>query len=218
MKLREQAYDAFTQHLIDRKLTPGQVLSQRELAAMTSMSLGAIREMVPRLEAEGLVKTIAQRGLKVAEVDLKLIRDAFQIREIIETAALTMAISSVPDATIAALENEIAAFRAEAVNGVDGALLDAAQRADWAFHDMLVRAMDNAILWDIHRVNLIRIRMALGARIGISANRLPIALDEHMAIILAMKKRDLEASLAALTIHLASSRQRALMADSDAEI
>ena len=40
--LRMQAYDAFTQHLLERRLLPGQFVSQRELAALTDMSLGAI--------------------------------------------------------------------------------------------------------------------------------------------------------------------------------
>ncbi|WP_442579759.1 GntR family transcriptional regulator [Mesorhizobium sp. ASY16-5R] len=213
MKLREQAYDAFTQHLLERKLMPGQLLSQRELAEMTSMSLGAIREMIPRLEAEGLVTTIAQRGLQVADIDLKMIHDSFTVREIVETAALRHYIATASDRAIAAFETEIEDFKTRARHGMSAQLLAEAQKADWKFHDALVKAMDNRIMWEIHRVNSIRIRMVLGARIGLSANRLPIALDEHLKIIKAMRQRDVEASVAALHDHLASSRQRALMAD-----
>lgn len=217
MKLREQAYDAFTQHLLDRKLTPGQLLSQRELAEMTEMSLGAIREMIPRLEAEGLVTTIAQRGLQVADIDLKMIHDAFAVREVVETAALREFVASATDRAIVAFETEIDGFKEEALKGVTPELLAKAQKADWGFHDALVKEMDNRIMWEIHRVNSIRIRMVLGARIGLSANRLPIALDEHLKIIQAMRKRDVEASVASLHDHLSSSRQRALMADFTAE-
>jgi len=213
MKLREQAYDAFTRHLLDRRLSPGQLLSQRELAEMTSMSLGAIREMIPRLEAEGLVTTIAQRGLQVADIDLKMIHDAFAVREIVETSALRHYVATATDGAIKAFETEIDDFKARAGDGVSDELLQQAQKADWAFHDALVKAMDNRIMWEIHRVNSIRIRMVLGARIGLSANRLPIALDEHLKIIRAMRRRDVDASVAALHDHLASSRQRALMAD-----
>jgi DNA-binding GntR family transcriptional regulator len=217
MKLREQAYDAFTQHLLDRKLTPGQLLSQRELAEMTSMSLGAIREMIPRLEAEGLVTTIAQRGLQVADIDLKMIHDSFAVREVVELAALRHFVTTATDSEIMAFETEIEDFKARAKRGVSSKLLKEAQQADWAFHDALVRSMDNRIMWEIHRVNSIRIRMVLGARIGLSANRLPIALDEHLKIIQAMKRRDIESSAQALHDHLMSSRQRALMADFSAD-
>ena len=34
------------------------------------MSLGAIRELIPRLEADGLITTVPQRGMQIAHVDL----------------------------------------------------------------------------------------------------------------------------------------------------
>ena len=49
--------------------------------------MGAIREMVPRLEADGLVHTVPQRGMQVAQVDINLIRNAFQFRLIVEREA-----------------------------------------------------------------------------------------------------------------------------------
>ena len=51
------------------------------------MSLGAIREMIPRLEADGLIRTVPQRGMQVAQVDVNLIRNAFQFRLILEREA-----------------------------------------------------------------------------------------------------------------------------------
>jgi DNA-binding MarR family transcriptional regulator len=62
LKLREKAYDAFKQHLLARDILPGQFVSQRELVELTGLPLGAIRELVPRLEAEGLVERVAVAG------------------------------------------------------------------------------------------------------------------------------------------------------------
>ena len=53
-KLREQAYESFTDRLLSQAIRPGQFISQRELVEITGMTLGAIRELVPRLEADGL--------------------------------------------------------------------------------------------------------------------------------------------------------------------
>ena len=47
---------------------------------LLGMPLGAVRELIPRLEAEGLLRTVPQRGLQIAHVDLKLINNAFQLR------------------------------------------------------------------------------------------------------------------------------------------
>ena len=72
--LREKAYASFTRHLLARDVRPGQFVSQRRLVELTGLTLGAIRELIPRLEAEGLIKTVPQRGLQIAHIDLNLIR------------------------------------------------------------------------------------------------------------------------------------------------
>ncbi len=78
--LREKAYEIFTHHLLARDVRPGQFISQRRLVELTGLPLGAIREAIPRLEADGLIKTVPQRGLQVAHIDINLIREAFQFR------------------------------------------------------------------------------------------------------------------------------------------
>ncbi|MDH3743372.1 MAG: GntR family transcriptional regulator, partial [Hyphomicrobiales bacterium] len=83
-RLREQAYDRFTEQLFEKSIVPGQFVSQRELVALTGLPLGAIRELIPRLEADGLITVIPQRGMQIATVDLNLIRNAFQLRLFLE--------------------------------------------------------------------------------------------------------------------------------------
>ncbi len=56
MKLRDQAYQRFTRGLLAREIRAGQFVSQRELTELTGMPLGAIRELIPRLEADGLIR------------------------------------------------------------------------------------------------------------------------------------------------------------------
>ncbi|UUZ67960.1 GntR family transcriptional regulator [Polaromonas sp. P2-4] len=82
--LRAQAYESFQQQIVDANIRPGQFVSQRELMQLLGMPLGAVRELIPRLEAEGLLKTVPQRGLQIAHVDLKLINNAFQLRLLLE--------------------------------------------------------------------------------------------------------------------------------------
>ena len=50
--LRDQAYEGYTRSLLAREIAPGQFITQRELVEITGYPLGAIRELVPRLEAE----------------------------------------------------------------------------------------------------------------------------------------------------------------------
>ena len=76
---RVRAYQGFTQQILNGAIRAGQFISQRELMTLLDIPLGAVREMIPRLEAGGLIKTVPQRGLQIAHVDLKLIRNAFQV-------------------------------------------------------------------------------------------------------------------------------------------
>jgi DNA-binding GntR family transcriptional regulator len=209
-KLREQAYDAFTQHLLDRRLLPGQLVSQRELAEKTSMTLAAIREMIPRLEAEGLIKAISQRGLRIVHLDLQMVVDAFQLREMIETSAVAAFVRNASGDEVNEQYQRLRDLMERAAGTITAELIDEAQRADWAMHDAFVAALGNHIVAEVHRVNSIRIRMILQERIGLSAARLPVALQEHHAVLEAVARRDVAGSTLALLAHLNSSRRRAL--------
>ncbi|MCF4129721.1 GntR family transcriptional regulator [Methylobacterium sp. SyP6R] len=217
MKQRDQAYDAFVQQLLDGRLAPGSFVTQRELVALTGLPLGAVREMIPRLEADGLISTLPQRGLQVAAVDLRLVHEAFQLREIIETAAVAHFARTAPAALVASLRAAHARISAEAAEGVTEALIAEAQATDWGFHDAVVAHLGNGLVSEIHRVNLIRIRVIMQSRVALSPEVLPPAFAEHAAILTAVEARDADAAAAALRRHLETSRRRALGLDTGRE-
>ena len=209
-RLRDHAYSSFTEKLLARDIQPGQILSQKELVALTGLPLGAIREMIPRLEADGLIRTVPQRGLQVLSIDLELIRNAFQVRHIIEGEAFAEFCRSAKDDDLARLANEHSAMRKEAERGVDPPLLDRAQRMDWAFHDYVVDHLGNRIISDIHRVNAIKIRLIRNAHTRMLPELVVSVMDEHIRIIDALTRRDREAAVAAIRAHIDSAKLRAL--------
>jgi DNA-binding GntR family transcriptional regulator len=213
MSLREDAYRAFTGQLVTRAIPPGAFVSQRELSQRTGFPLGAIREMIPRLEAEGLMRTIPQRGLKVIAPDARLVREAFALRSLIEREALAHFAATAPDDVIAAERAQLAAIAVEAEHGITPDLLQRAQALDWGFHDRLVEALDNHLIAETYRVNAIRIRVMIPERVTLSAPFLAGAIGEHEAILAALARRDVAAALAALDAHIESARRRALAAD-----
>src|SRR5512140_1924441 len=139
VKLREKAYARFTQQLLAKKIRPGQFLSQRELMALTGLTLGPVRELIPRLEAEGLIVTVPQRGMQIAHLDVNLVRNAFQLRAILELEAVRHFTRVATDAEIGALASSLAEVTRRATSEpVTAPLLDAAQAVDWSFHDALI--------------------------------------------------------------------------------
>ena len=207
---RDHAYSNFTEKLLSRDLQPGQVVSQRELVELTGMPLGAIREMIPRLEADGLIRTVPKRGLQVLSIDLELVRNAFQLRSIIEGEAIAEFCRNAPAEEILRLEREHSDIREAATASVSPKVLQAAQRTDWAFHDRIIDALGNAIISDIHRVNAIKIRLIRNSDTRMLPELVVSVLDEHLAILRALGTRDVAGAVRAMQAHIDSAKRRAL--------
>ncbi len=210
MKLRDQAYDSFTENLLSRRIRPGQFVTQRELSALTGMPLGAIRELIPRLEADGLLITVPQRGMQITHIDLELIRNAFQLRAILELEAAGHFAVSASDAERDRIEQSHRDILREAEDGITDDLVERAQDVDWAFHDALIDNLQNRIISNVYRVNLIKIRLIRQERIRIQPEIVISVIGDHLKIIEALNTRDPEQARAALGAHLEKSRRRAL--------
>ncbi|HEX2556271.1 MAG TPA: GntR family transcriptional regulator [Microvirga sp.] len=213
VNLREKAYDSFTRHLLARDIVPGQFVSQRELVALTGLPLGAIRELVPRLEAEGLIKTVPQRGMQIAHVDLNLIRDAFQFRLFLEREAIALFTASAPEAVLARLRRDHEAILAEGEacgDAVPADLVARAQGVDWDLHWTIVASLNNAIIADAYRVNSIKVRLIRQEQTLLSGALVQPVMREHLAIIAAIETRDPSRAVAAIDAHITSARNRAL--------
>ncbi len=209
---RVRAYQGFTQRIVSGAILPGQFISQRELMTLLDMPLGAVREMIPRLEAGGLIKTVPQRGLQIAHVDLKLIRNAFQVRSMIEREAVLAFVESASNAELAAIEaaHQQILARANKASTTDPQLLDDAQALDWGLHDRMVDALGNEIVSDIYRVNSLRVRLIKLEQSVITPVILIPAMQEHLSFIAALRERNAAQAAALLDAHINSARSRVM--------
>ncbi|TBF28458.1 GntR family transcriptional regulator (plasmid) [Rhizobium leguminosarum] len=208
--LREKAYESFTRHLLARDVRPGQFVSQRRLVELTGLTLGAIRELIPRLEAEGLIKTVPQRGLQIAHIDLNLIREAFQLRVFLEKEAVALFTRSASDETIARLLKQHRDI-ADAIRNGDGSheLEVHAQAVDWGMHDAFIDALGNTIISNAYRVNSIKMRLISQDRFRIDGHVGPVMV-EHLKVLEAIERRSAEDAVNSLVAHINHARDRAL--------
>jgi DNA-binding GntR family transcriptional regulator len=208
--MREVAYERFKAELFKRNLAPGQFVSQGELCALLDTPLGPTREALKRLEAESLVRLIPQRGIQITDIGVPLIHEAFQFRTILEVAAVRHFVNVAEDAVLDELESTTQSVLRAFDGGerTDARLLDRALQVDWGMHDRIVESVGNHIMTTAHRQNFDKIKMI---RLhGRSPRFLPLAMEEHLAVIEAMKRRDPEAAATALQQHLKSAERRAL--------
>lgn len=209
--LRVQAYESFQQQIVDANIRPGQFVSQRELMQLLGMPLGAVRELIPRLEAEGLIKTVPQRGLQIAHVDLKLINNAFQLRKLLEREAASRFVGMVSDAELLAIEQAHRDIVQQARSrAVDHDLLKHATAVDWGLHDLMVDTLGNELISEVYRINSLRVRLIRLERSTLSADVLIPAMEEHLWFIEALKQRDAPAVIERLSHHIDSALRRVL--------
>lgn len=208
--LRERAYVSFTNHLLDRSFRPGQFISQRELVEFTGLPLGAIRELVPRLETEGLLTTIPQRGMQITNVNMKLVREVFQYRQFIEREAVALFAVEASDETIGRMRREHEDILAAALSGaVDAEVEACAQTVDWKMHDDFIFALDNQIITKNYLVNSMKLRLIRQECLRIGGRIVPV-MREHLKVIDALERRDPSGAVEALTAHIENSRRLAL--------
>lgn len=210
LKLRERAYASFTERLLARDIRPGQFVTQRELVAMTGFPLGAIRELVPRLEAEGLIKTVPQRGMQVAHVDLNLIRNAFQFRLFLESQATALYTETASDEEIAIQRARHEAIVARAEVGGDAQLVEDAEDVDRLLHEAIIDHLDNDIVSQAFRVTWLKIRLIRQYETRIQNHIVVPVMRDHLKIIAAIESRDPAAATDAMSEHIGNARTRAM--------
>ena len=212
--LRARAYENFRQQILQANVRPGQFVSQRELMQLLNMPLGAVREVIPRLEAEGLLRTVPQRGLQIAHVDLKLIHNAFQLRSLLEREAALHFARVVSDEELQAIEQaHLAIVERAQREGISDELLTDATSVDWGLHDLMVDTLGNELISQAYRINSLRVRLIHLERATLSADILLPAMQEHLTLIAALKTRDPSAVADALGHHIHSAHERVLGRD-----
>ncbi len=211
--LRKFAYEKIEDLLNKGHLRPGQLITQRELVELTGATLGSVREAVPRFEAEGLLLAVPKKGLMVPSLDVKFVREAYQVRRMIECEAVPDMIRGLDDQTISdfirtqkSLEAEL---RAQGAN-VSLELLDRIQRQDWDMHAAFVRTMSNTLIDNIYRVTAIKIRMVAQSRLKVTGHNALRIFGEHYQILEPLAARDRAGTEQALSRHIDNSLHIAL--------
>ncbi len=213
--LRRQAYERIITLLNTQELRPGQVVTQRELVERTKTSLAAVREAIPRLEAEGLINTLRQRGLMIPNVDVAFVRNACQLRAIIEHEAIARASRNIPLPVIEQWESQHRSILERLQRASTQELAQKAQEIDWTMHDHLVASLSNELICEVFRVNSIKVRMAAQERLLVTPFNAVRVMKEHLAILEALKEGNQLAAATAMDRHLSNSMQLALGGEID---
>ena len=137
--LRDTAYAALCEAIVDGTLAPGETLHDDELCAWLGLSRTPIRGALARLEEEGLVQSAPQRFTRVLPLDSQSARELFQVLAVLHGLATELGVPRLAkpelDAMGAANDEYVRAMRV----GDSRAAYDADER----FHAVFLRAAGN---------------------------------------------------------------------------
>ena len=151
--LVDDAYEHLRERILSGDLPAGDTMLEEEIALGLGMSRTPVREAVIRLEREGLIELVPRRGVRVATMSARDIREINELLSCLEAAAAErLASRRLAPEELAGLDDAIAAMDA-ALEADD---MDAWVAADYRFHCLLVDLCDNRHLAGVARSYLDR--------------------------------------------------------------
>lgn len=97
------AYQQIKHLILTGALSPGAELREAQLVALTGLGRTPVRDALGRLVVEGLVEVRPRQGYRVAVVTLDSVRELFEMRHLLEPAAVELAIERATDVELAEL-------------------------------------------------------------------------------------------------------------------
>jgi DNA-binding GntR family transcriptional regulator len=95
--LSTQAYQLIKQDIVSCHLQPGQLIAQAELTAAYDVGITPIREALRQLAQEGFVQSVPRLGYIVSLITVKDVEEIFEMRMLLETAAVRLAAARASD-------------------------------------------------------------------------------------------------------------------------
>jgi DNA-binding GntR family transcriptional regulator len=142
VNLSERAYFRIKKMISDYRFSPGSRLNVEQLARDLGTSRTPVWEAVRRLEQEGLVKNIPNRGVFLVELTRQAAIELYTVREVLEGMAARLAVQRISDKALEKMERLLRA-QEKIVSEED---LVAYSKSDFEFHACIYAACGNAIL------------------------------------------------------------------------
>jgi len=148
----QEIYHALREDILDLKLRPGQMISENETAKRYNVSRTPVKAAFTRLEGEGFVEVLPQKGTFVTLIDCKHVRDILYMRYVLEVDILKFIRNGYRfDETVEKLEENLNAQEALIEQG--DVSPESYNKLDLQFHEILFDQADRSGVWSIIQAN-----------------------------------------------------------------
>jgi DNA-binding GntR family transcriptional regulator len=147
---KDRVVEVIREAVLSGELAPGEKLQQDKLAERLNVSSTPVREALRQLEAEGILKHISRKGVRVAEVNqtnLRDVREIYLIRAALESLATRLAVPYLNSAHIQLLN----ALQTQMETEIKNNQVKKLRNPNYEFHMLIYSAADAPQLFQIVR-------------------------------------------------------------------
>lgn len=199
ISIREQTLDTLREAILTGELKPGDTLTEMDLSKQLGVSRAPIREALRILNSEGLVETIPYHGTTVRRLTRVDIEELYSMRVLLETFAVEQIIQANDEEHIPTLMNFV--DRMEKAGKANN--LKLVNEIDRDFHDTLIEMSGHSLLMSMWQMVAMKVRQVMALRNQQNTDLTQIARN-HLPLLDAMQKGDLDQTKALLQEHIAS--------------
>lgn len=210
----QQAVEKLRAAIVSGVFKPGDRLVESSLCKQLGISRPSLREALRRLEAEGLVIIIPNRGPQIPVLTWHQAEEIYQVRKLLEGEAAALCAKHATPAQISAMRGALAQF-AKAVQDGDS---EKRLTTTTEFYRTMQEGSGNALIDELLQRLVARINFLRGQSMA-RAGRAKFSLREMRAIFKAISEGDAPAARKAAEMHVknAAAAAKASFAGSEAE-
>lgn len=195
------AYTILRERILNRQLRAGTKIPQGELAAELGISRTPLVKALHKLESEGLVDSIPQKGFYVHVLSVQELTDAYSVLEALNSVLMAEIFNCITPEHIRHLESIFIPY--QDVKTWSEELKGNYALADREFHNFLWSLCRNKLAFNIHQTFQVFNRATRGGLIRDPEE----SLEEHLRIIAMLRERRLEEAIAAMVGHFTVTRR-----------
>ncbi len=200
--LAKTALKVLRRSILTNELKTDVVYNEKSLASDLGISRTPVREALLELSSKRLVKFLPQKGVVINTFSDKEIEDVFEIRTALEVFAIQKACLVCDNTDISGMARLMDEQNAAALAGDAVAFME----ADRQFHMFFIRRTDNEYLTEMMQ-DIRDIMHLMGIKALIRKSRMQEVIQEHDAVLTAVKKRQAADAAFRMETHLAYSQQ-----------
>ncbi len=205
--LKDIVYENIRDSILNQHYKPGQLLNERKISEALNVSRTPIREALKQLQAEDFVEYIPFKGVVVKVIGREDLRHIFQIRRALEMLVIEIAIDKINNETLRKLQYCIDTQSKQVLYAMEH--LEEFMDLDLEFHDILAKISDNPLLMNLLWEMRSKTRILGINALNTGSHRFQETIEEHQAIVDALKADDMEAALEAIKRHIDATYRNA---------